>query len=122
MDKFEALSVQLETVRLNGVCTIDLIKTLLDTVHKISEDVAILKSDNASLKTQISQLNSKVDKPQGSLSSSSGFRSRTEIAESPKAANHRNPARSYAAVADSAGREPTLDAGSAVSSPKECAN
>jgi hypothetical protein len=65
-DKFEALSVQLETVRLNGVCTIDLLKTLMDTVHKLSEVVAILKSDNASLKTQISQLNCKVDIPQGS--------------------------------------------------------
>jgi hypothetical protein len=30
-DKYEALSVQLETGRLNGVCTIDLIKTRLDT-------------------------------------------------------------------------------------------
>jgi hypothetical protein len=52
-NKFEGLSVQLKTVRLNGVCTIDLIKTLLDTVHKQSEDVAVLKSDNASLKTQM---------------------------------------------------------------------
>jgi hypothetical protein len=126
-DKFEALSVQLETVYLNGVCTIDLLKTLLDTVHKLSEDVAILKSDNASLKNQISQLNCKVHRPQGSKSSSVGFRADTVTADSAKAAHHRNPARSYAAVAvsgsahivtplqESADREPPLEAWSAVS-------
>jgi hypothetical protein len=98
----------------------------LDTVHKLSEDVAILKSDNASLKTQISQLNCKVDKPQGSMSSSVGFRADTVTADSAKAAHHRNPARSYAAVAvscsahiatpsqESAYREPPLDAWPAV--------
>jgi hypothetical protein len=63
-DKFEALSVQLETVRLNGVCTITLIKTLLDTIHELSEDVDLLKSDNASLKSQINKLHEKVDQPQ----------------------------------------------------------
>jgi hypothetical protein len=94
----------------------------LNTVHKLSEDVAIFKTDNASLRTHISQLNCKVDKPQGSLSSSVGFRADTVIADSAKAAHHRNPARSYAAVAisgsahiatpskESADREPTLDA------------
>lgn len=41
------LGVQLETVRLCGVCTINLMKTLLDTVNKLSEDAVLLKSDNA---------------------------------------------------------------------------
>jgi hypothetical protein len=50
-DKYEALSVQQETDRLNGVYTFDLKKTLLDTIHKLSEDVALLKSYNASLKS-----------------------------------------------------------------------
>jgi hypothetical protein len=42
-DKYEAPSVQLETVCLNGVCAIDLIKSLIDTVNKLSDDVAQLK-------------------------------------------------------------------------------
>lgn len=50
-DKYEELSVQVETVRLNGFCTVDLMKLLLDTAHKIYEDVALLKSNNASLKS-----------------------------------------------------------------------
>jgi hypothetical protein len=58
-DRYEALSVQLGTVRLIRVCTIDLIKTLLDTAHKLSEDVAVLKSDNASLKSKINKLHEK---------------------------------------------------------------
>jgi hypothetical protein len=49
-DKYEALSVQLETVRLNGVCAIDLIKSLIDTVKNLSDNVAQLKRDNLALK------------------------------------------------------------------------
>jgi hypothetical protein len=52
-NKYEALRVWLETVRLSGVCIIDLIKALLDTVHKLSEDVAVIQSDSASLISQI---------------------------------------------------------------------
>jgi hypothetical protein len=52
-DKYEALSSQLETVCLNGVCTINVIETLLNTVHKLSEDVTVLKSDNASIKSPL---------------------------------------------------------------------
>jgi ABC-type branched-subunit amino acid transport system ATPase component len=55
-DEYEGLSVQLETVRLNGVCTIILINTRLDTVHKVSENVAVLKSDNASFKSKINEV------------------------------------------------------------------
>jgi hypothetical protein len=42
-DKYEALRVQLDTVRLSGVCAIDLIRSLIDTVKKLSDDVAQLK-------------------------------------------------------------------------------
>jgi hypothetical protein len=66
-DRYEAYSVQLETVRLTVVCTIDLMKTLLDTAHKLSEDAAVLKTDNASLKSQINKLHEKSGQPQGSL-------------------------------------------------------
>jgi hypothetical protein len=42
-DEYEELSVQHETVRHKGVFTIDLIKSLLGTVHKFSEDVTYRK-------------------------------------------------------------------------------
>jgi hypothetical protein len=42
-DKYEVLSAHLKTVLLNGFCTINLMKSLLDTVHILSEDVPILK-------------------------------------------------------------------------------
>jgi hypothetical protein len=48
-DKFEALSVQVDTVRLNGVCTMDLIKSLTEIVTKLCGEVDHLKNDNASL-------------------------------------------------------------------------
>jgi hypothetical protein len=51
-DKYKALSVQLGTVRLTGVYTVDPMNTLLDTVQETSEDDALLESDNASLKSQ----------------------------------------------------------------------
>jgi hypothetical protein len=80
-DKYEALSVQLETVRLDGVCTIDLIKSLMYTVRELSEDVALLKSDNASLKSQINKLHRKVYLPQGPLSSRVGLQADMEFAD-----------------------------------------
>jgi hypothetical protein len=46
-DKYEALCVQLETVRLNSVCAINLITSPTDTVNKLSDDVSQLKSDNS---------------------------------------------------------------------------
>jgi hypothetical protein len=55
-DKYESLSVQLQTVRLNGVCAIGLIKSIIDTVNKLSDDVAQLKSDNSALKLQLEGL------------------------------------------------------------------
>jgi phosphotransferase system IIB component len=52
-DKFEALSVQVETVRLNGVCTMYLIKSLADMVSKLCGELDHLKNDNACLKNQL---------------------------------------------------------------------
>jgi hypothetical protein len=60
-DKDEALIVHLETVHLNGVFTIDLIKSLMDTIHKLSVYVVHLKSGNVSLGSQINKLHEKYD-------------------------------------------------------------
>jgi hypothetical protein len=59
-DKYEAQLVQLETIRLNGQCAVDLLKSLLDLVHKLNEDVMHLKNDNTSLKLQLNELKESV--------------------------------------------------------------
>jgi hypothetical protein len=38
-DKYEAQIVQLETIRLNGLNSVELLKSLLGLVNKLSEDV-----------------------------------------------------------------------------------
>jgi hypothetical protein len=43
-DWYEALCVQLETVRLNGACALDLVQSLIVAVNKLSDDVSQLKS------------------------------------------------------------------------------
>jgi hypothetical protein len=60
-------------------------KTLLDTARKLSEDVALLESDNASLKSQINKLHKKVFQPQGSLFPRVGLHVDTDIADPSKA-------------------------------------
>jgi hypothetical protein len=55
-DEYEVLCVQLDTVRPNSVCAIDLIKSLIDAVNKLSDDVTQVKSDNLALKNQIQVL------------------------------------------------------------------
>jgi hypothetical protein len=55
-DKYEAICVHLETFRLNGACTLDLIQSLVATVNKPSDDVTQLKSDNLALKLQVQDL------------------------------------------------------------------
>jgi hypothetical protein len=55
--------------------------------------------DNASLKSKNNKLYEKVDQPQGPTALRVGLQAYTEIADSTKAAPHRNPTRSYAAVA-----------------------
>jgi hypothetical protein len=48
--------VQVETVRLNGTCALDLIQSLIAAVNKLSDDVTQLKSDNAASKIQVQDL------------------------------------------------------------------
>jgi hypothetical protein len=100
-DRYEELNVQLVRVHLNGVCTIDLIGTMLYTARKLSEDDAVLESDNASLKSQINKLHEKVGHPQGSLPTRVGLQAEKEIADTSKAVPRRNPGRKYAVVAAS---------------------
>jgi hypothetical protein len=45
----ESLSVQIETVRLNGQTTIALVEKIMSMVTDLTSEVARLKSDNASL-------------------------------------------------------------------------
>jgi hypothetical protein len=84
-DRHEMLSVQLETVHLNGICTADLIKTLADTVHELSEDVAFLENENASLKSKINKLLEKSGQSLGSSSCCFGLQANTKISDSTKA-------------------------------------
>jgi hypothetical protein len=51
-----SLSGQLEAVRLNGVCTMEMVKTLIEMVAKFSCEVQLLKSDNTAMKQQLSDL------------------------------------------------------------------
>jgi hypothetical protein len=48
--------LQLETVRLNGACALDLVQSLIAAVNKQSDDVIQLKSDYAALKNQVQDL------------------------------------------------------------------
>jgi uncharacterized membrane protein YjjP (DUF1212 family) len=58
---FDGDKYEVQIVRLNGLHTVNLIKYLLDLVNKLSEDVTHLKSDNASLKSQLTELQQSVD-------------------------------------------------------------
>jgi hypothetical protein len=55
-DKYEAQIVQHETIRLNEQCAVELLKSLLDLVHKRNEDVTHLKNNSSSLKLQLNEL------------------------------------------------------------------
>jgi hypothetical protein len=59
-DKYEVQIVQLETIRLNGLNSVEMLKSLLGLVNKLSE-VTQLKSDNASLKAQLNTLPKSVE-------------------------------------------------------------
>ena len=52
----DSLSRQLEAVRLNGECTMEMVKSLMDMVTKLSCEVQVLKSDNTALKLQLRDL------------------------------------------------------------------
>jgi hypothetical protein len=60
-DKYETQIVQLETIHLNGLCAVDLLKSLLGLVNRFSEDVTQLKSGNVSLKVQLNTIQKSVD-------------------------------------------------------------
>ncbi|PNF34168.1 hypothetical protein B7P43_G18098 [Cryptotermes secundus] len=51
-----SLSRQLEAVRLNGECTMQMEKSLMDMVTKFRCEVQVLKSDNTALKLQLRDL------------------------------------------------------------------
>jgi hypothetical protein len=51
-----------------GSASSDLIKTVVNTVHKLSEDVSVRKNNSASFKSQINKLHDKVCQPSGSVS------------------------------------------------------
>jgi hypothetical protein len=53
-----SVTSQLETLRINGQSTIELIQTLADMVSKLSNEVACLKNDNVYMKEQIKNLRS----------------------------------------------------------------
>jgi hypothetical protein len=48
-DKHEALSIHIETVHLNGICTVGLIKPPVEAINKLNEDVTQIKRRNALL-------------------------------------------------------------------------
>ena len=52
----ESLSVQIETLRLNGQTTVILAEKLLAVVTNLTAEVTQLKSDNAVLEVQICEL------------------------------------------------------------------
>jgi hypothetical protein len=52
----ESISVQLETLRLNSVCTNNLIESLIQMVSKLSEEVGLLRKDNEILKMKVGKL------------------------------------------------------------------
>jgi hypothetical protein len=51
----DSLRGMLEAVRLNGVCTMEMVKSLIEMVTKLSSEVQLLKDDNVALKLQLRQ-------------------------------------------------------------------
>jgi hypothetical protein len=51
-----SLHGQLEVLRLNGVCTMEMVKSLMEMVTKLRCEVQVLKSDNTALKLQLQDL------------------------------------------------------------------
>jgi hypothetical protein len=56
-----SVSTQLEAVRLNGQCTIQLVESLRDMVSKLTKEITHLKNDNMLLKREIKNLHSLID-------------------------------------------------------------
>jgi hypothetical protein len=59
----ESLSVQLQTVRLNGASTYSLVENLVQMALKFSEDIQQLRKDNEYLKFHLNRLNNSVPGP-----------------------------------------------------------
>jgi hypothetical protein len=101
-DKYEALCVQPETVRLNGVCALDLIKYLVETVHKLSEGITQRKSDNTVQDLVDIQPKQTKLQPQGSSSSCTGLKRNKEVTASCNVASQQKSIPSYVDVVNSA--------------------
>jgi hypothetical protein len=56
-----SVSTQLEAVRLNAKCTVQLIESLVDMVSNLTKEVTHLKSDNVLLKQAIKNLHSIIE-------------------------------------------------------------
>jgi hypothetical protein len=52
----DSLNLQLEAVRPNGICTMEMIRSLLVMVFKLRSEVQQLRIDNDALKTQLREL------------------------------------------------------------------
>lgn len=52
----DSLSVQLEAVLVNGICTMQMVKSLVRMVSKLASEVQQLIIDNETLKTQLCDL------------------------------------------------------------------
>ena len=48
--------VQLETIRLNGVATMEMVHSLCDAVSKLTKEITFLKSEKAAIKCQLGEL------------------------------------------------------------------
>jgi hypothetical protein len=105
-DRYEALCMQLETVRLNGACALDLIQSVITAVNKLSDDVTQLKSDNMALKIQVQDLQGlmadqiKLPRQQSQGVTSLWPALHKEVVELRSVAPQQNSSRSYAEVAN----------------------
>jgi hypothetical protein len=75
-DKSEALSLHVETLRLNGVCTMDLITSMVDMGSKLYGEVDHLKNDDVCLRNQLKDLQDAIraDKVGSSVTAQSSLR------------------------------------------------
>jgi hypothetical protein len=87
------LNGQLEAVRLNGVCTMEMVKSLLEMVTKLSLEVQELKGDNTALKLQLRDLRQIYASP-------------TYISTEAASSRHVGSAKTYSDVLSSGGGHP----------------
>jgi hypothetical protein len=53
---YNSLNVQLQAIRANGICTMEMVRSLVDIVSTLSSEVHQLRVDNETLKTQLRDL------------------------------------------------------------------